>query len=116
MRVTKDFLTFCFKAGSVLEKYDICLKAINYSRDINKQAGFESQDRSRLFQFRIALKLFLLGVRLFLKMSNRTVSTLPSSFLFPINIYHEKEQLIQKEFHSKNKRNPLFARCSVDDP
>ena len=90
VRVTKDFLTFCFKAGSVLEKYDICLKAINYSRDINKQAGFESQDRSRLFQFRIALKLFLLGVRLFLKMSNRTVSTLPSSFLFPIIIYHSK--------------------------
>ena len=40
------------------------------------------------FQFRIAVNLFPLGVRLFLIMCNRTVHTLPSSFLFPIINYH----------------------------
>ena len=39
------------------------------------------------FQFRIAVNLFSLGVRLFLIASNRTVHTLPSAFLFPIIIY-----------------------------
>ena len=40
------------------------------------RAGFESLNWLRLFQFRIAINLFLLGVRLFLIMCN----TLPSSF------------------------------------
>ena len=39
------------------------------------------------FQFRIAVNLFSLGVRLFLLTYNRTVHTLPSSFLFPFIIY-----------------------------
>jgi hypothetical protein len=42
------------------------------------------------FQFRIAVNLFSLGVGLFLIACNRTVHTLPSSFLFPIIIYHCK--------------------------
>ena len=40
------------------------------------------------FQFRIAVNLFSLGVGLFLITCNRTVHTLPFSFLFPIIIYH----------------------------
>ena len=39
------------------------------------------------FQFRIAVNLSSLGVGLFLITYNRTVRTLPSSFLFPIIIY-----------------------------
>ena len=39
------------------------------------------------FQFRIAVNLFSLGVRVFLIMRNRTLRTLPSSFLFLIFIY-----------------------------
>ena len=47
-----------------------------------------------LFQFRIAVNLFSLGVGLYLLTSNRTVHTLPSPFLFPIIIYHcENDQL-----------------------
>ena len=42
------------------------------------------------FQFRIAVKLFSLGVRLFLITCNRTVHTLPSSFLLPIIFYYCK--------------------------
>ena len=42
------------------------------------------------FQFRIAVNLFSLGVGLFLITCNRTVQTLPSSFLFPIIIYHSE--------------------------
>ena len=40
------------------------------------------------FQVRIAVYLFSLGVRLYLITCNRTVHTLPSSFLFPIIIYN----------------------------
>ena len=40
------------------------------------------------FQFRIAANLFSQGVGLFLITCNRMVHTLPSSFLFPIIIYH----------------------------
>ena len=40
------------------------------------------------FQVRKAVNLFSLGVRLFLITCNRTVHTLPSSFLFHIIIYH----------------------------
>ena len=40
------------------------------------------------FQFRIAVNLFSLHVRRFLKTCNRTVHTLPSSFLPGIIIYH----------------------------
>ena len=39
------------------------------------------------FQFRIAVNLFSLGVGLFLITCNKTVHTLPSSFLFPIITY-----------------------------
>ena len=39
------------------------------------------------FQFRIAVNLFSLGVGLFLITCNRTVHTLPPSFVFPIIIY-----------------------------
>ena len=42
------------------------------------------------FQFRIAVSLLLHGVRLFLVTCNRMAHTLPSSFLFPIIIYHFK--------------------------
>ena len=42
------------------------------------------------FKFRIAVNLFSLGVQLFLITCNRTVHTLPSSFLFPIIIFHCK--------------------------
>ena len=42
------------------------------------------------FQFRISVNLLLLGVQLFLIMFNRMMHTLPSSFLFPIIIYHCK--------------------------
>ena len=40
------------------------------------------------FQLRIAVNLFSLGVGLFIITCNRTVHNLPSSFLFPIIIYH----------------------------
>ena len=42
------------------------------------------------FQFRIAINLFSLGVGLFLITCNRTVHSLPSSFLFPFIIYYCK--------------------------
>ena len=42
------------------------------------------------FQFRLALNLKSLGVGLFLITCNRMVQTLPSSFMFPIIIYHCK--------------------------
>ena len=46
------------------------------------------------FQFRIAVNLFSLGVGLFLLTYNRMVHTLPSSFLFPIIIYHCENYLL----------------------
>ena len=45
------------------------------------------------FQFRIAVNLLLLGVGLFLITCNRTVHTLPSSFLFTIIYHSENYQL-----------------------
>ena len=43
-----------------------------------------------VFQFRIVVNLLSLSVKLFLIKCNRTEHTLPSSFLFPIIIYHIK--------------------------
>ena len=59
------------------------------------------------FQFRIAVDLFSLGVGLFLIMCNRMVHNLPSSFLFPVIIYHcENYQSQVNNVPKKGKINP----------
>ena len=64
------------------------------------RAGFESLNWLRLFQFRIAINLFLLGVRLFLIMCN----TLPSSFSVSYG-YLKIYQKIQKRGRKRQKKN-----------
>ena len=63
------------------------------------------------FQFRIAVNLLLLGVQLFLIMFNRMVHTLPSSFLFPIIIYHCKinQSLYNKAYFFFSFSQQLFS-------
>ena len=63
------------------------------------------------FQFRTAVNLFSLGVGLFLIKCNRTVHTLPSSFLFPVIIYHcENDQFqannVPRKRKNKSKKKP----------
>ena len=64
------------------------------------------------FQFRIADNLCSLGVVLFLKTCNRMVYTLPSSFLFPIIIFHCENNQIANYFprERKNNINPKRGR------
>ena len=57
------------------------------------------------FQFRIAVNLFSLGVGLFLIKCNRTVHTLPSSFLFSIIIYQFKIDHLQSNNVPRKMKN-----------
>ena len=76
---TKKFNLHCLRQRWWHKWKSVCI--------ISGQAGADSQEGLRLFQFRITVNLFSLAVGLFLIMCNRTVDTLPSSFLFPIIIY-----------------------------
>ena len=76
------------------------------------------------FQFRIAVNLFSLGVGLFLITCNRTVHTLPSSFLFPIIIYHcenyqfQANNVLRKRKNKAKKRGqerPIFKKVIRPD-
>ena len=62
------------------------------------------------FQFRIAVNLFSLGVGLFLISCNRTVHTLPASFLFPIIIYHCENYQFQANNVSRKRKNKIQKR------
>ena len=50
--------------------------------------ALESWEGLQLFQFRIGVNILSLGVRLILITLNSTVRSFPSSFLFPIVVYH----------------------------
>ena len=56
---------------------------------LTERAGFKSLDGIRLFWFRIAVNLFILGIGLFLSMCYKMVHSLCYSFLCPIIIYHK---------------------------
>ena len=62
------------------------------------------------FQFTIAVRLFSLGVGLFLIMCNRTEHTIPSSFLFPIIIYHCENYQFQANNVPRKRKNKFKKR------
>ena len=67
---------------------------------LSGQAWFKSRDGLWLFQVRNSDNLFSLGVGLFLITCNIMVHTIPS-FLFPIIIYHCKNQLLSNNVPRK---------------
>ena len=70
------------------------------------------------FQFIIAVNLFSLSIGLFQIMCNRTVQTPPpSSFLFPIIIYHcQNYQRYQERGNMKSKKRPGKAHTWKSPP
>ena len=74
---------------------------------LSRQDRLESQNRLRLFQFRIVLT----GCWTFLIMCNRTVHAPPSTFLSPITFYHCKIDQLQSHNVPRKRINWILTEA-----